>query len=94
MTKPKYTQADMDAVSDNPELTAEDIANAVPFAQAFPELAAKMRARRGPQKAPTKVSTTIRLSPDVLAGFRATGPGWQGRIDSALREWLAARALS
>lgn len=85
MTKAKYTKADMDAVSDNPEWTAEDFAKAVPFTQAFPELAAKMRAGRGPQKAPTKISTTIRLSPDVLQHFKAGGPGWQSRIDEALR---------
>lgn len=35
-----------------------------------------------------KVSTTIRLSPDVLEAFRATGPGWQTRIDAALKDWL------
>lgn len=84
MTKAKFTQADLDAVSDNPELTAEDIAKAVPFAQALPELAVKMR-KRGRQKAPTKISTTIRLSPDVLEHFKAGGPGWQSRIDDALR---------
>ncbi len=84
MTKAKFTQADMDAVSDNPELTAEDIAKAVPFAQALPELAAKMRGR-GRQKAPTKISTTIRLSPEVLQYFKEGGPGWQSRIDDALR---------
>lgn len=86
MTEPKYTQADMDAVSDNPEWTAEDFANAKPFAEVFPEMTAKMRATRGPQKKPTKVSTTIRLSPDVLAHFKATGDGWQSRIDEALRK--------
>lgn len=44
--------------------------------------------RRGLQKAPTKERTTIRLSRDGLARFRATGRGWQTRIDTALREWL------
>jgi uncharacterized protein (DUF4415 family) len=44
--------------------------------------------RRGPQKAPTKQQVTMRLSPDVLDKFRATGNGWQSRIDDALREWL------
>lgn len=86
MTKAKFTQADMDAVSDNPELTAKDIAKAVPFAKAFPELAATMRVTRGPQKAPTKVSTTIRLDREVLERFKATGPGWQSRINEALRK--------
>ncbi|MEE4453830.1 BrnA antitoxin family protein [Novosphingobium resinovorum] len=89
MTIARYTQADMDAVSDNPEWTEEDFAKAVPFAEAFPDLANTIR-RRGAQKAPTKVSTTIRLSPEVIAHFRAGGPGWQSRIDEALKDWLAA----
>lgn len=33
-----------------------------------------------------KVSTTIRLSPEVIAYFKAGGPGWQSRIDEALRK--------
>lgn len=83
-----YTDADMAIVSDNPEWTDEQLASTRPFAEAFPELAAKMR--RGPQKAPTKVSTTIRLSSEVIEHFRAGGPGWQSRIDDALKDWVAA----
>ena len=45
--------------------------------------------RRGPQKTPTKELISIRLSRDVLAGFRAGGPGWQGRIEAALKRSLA-----
>jgi uncharacterized protein (DUF4415 family) len=41
-----------------------------------------------PRAAVTKERITIRLSPDVLAQFRATGSGWQTRIDAALRDWL------
>lgn len=92
MTKPSFngfSQEDWDAVSDNPEWTQEDFAKAVPFAEMFPELAATIK-HRGPQVAPTKVSTTIRLSRDVLDQFRATGRGWQSRVDHALREWLSA----
>ena len=33
-----------------------------------------------------KRSVHLRLSPDVLAHFRATGKGWQTRIDEALRK--------
>lgn len=43
----------------------------------------------GTFKAAPKVPTTIRLSPEVSAAFRATGDGWQTRIDAALKEWLA-----
>jgi uncharacterized protein (DUF4415 family) len=35
-----------------------------------------------------KIATTIRFDPDVLAGLRATGRGWQTRVNAALREWL------
>jgi len=37
-------------------------------------------------KKQAKTLTTIRLSPEVLAAFKATGKGWQTRIDKALRE--------
>lgn len=50
--------------------------------------------RRGSQKAPTKELISIRLSRDVLAGFRAGGPGWQGRIDAALKRSLAKARVS
>lgn len=92
MTKRGYTQADMDAVSDNPELTDAELATARPFAEAFPELAAKMRGKRGAQKAPTKISTTIRLSPEVVAHFKQGGDGWQARIDAALKEWVSGHS--
>jgi len=43
------------------------------------------RRPRGPQKAPTKVSTTIRLDADVLAHFKNGGAGWQPRINGVLK---------
>jgi uncharacterized protein (DUF4415 family) len=49
---------------------------------------------RGPQRTPTKERITIRLSHDVVEQFRATGDGWQTRIDTALQEWLNARGHS
>ena len=49
---------------------------------------------RGPQRTPTKERITIRLSHDVVEQFRATGDGWQTRIDTALQEWLSARGHS
>ncbi len=42
--------------------------------------------RGRPKAAVTKVSTTIRLDPDVLDVFKAGGPGWQSRINDALRK--------
>ena len=47
---------------------------------------AEAKARRGrPKIAQPKVSTTIRLDADVLEHFREQGPGWQSRINDALR---------
>lgn len=72
------------------ELTAQDAAEAIPFS-ALPDAEQRMLLklrRRGPQKAPKKVPISIRLSPEVAEGLRATGNGWQGRADEALRSWL------
>ena len=50
------------------------------------------RGKRGPQKTPTKKLVSLRLSPEVVDHFRSTGPGWQTRIDSTLREAIRKRA--
>jgi uncharacterized protein (DUF4415 family) len=76
---------------DNPEWTDEDFAMATRFDPPIkakdltPEILARV-ARRGPQKEPTKVAVSIRLSPDVISHFKSKGPGWQSRIDDALRK--------
>ncbi|MEO7952970.1 MAG: BrnA antitoxin family protein [Polaromonas sp.] len=72
------------------ELNAEDLRLFKPAHEVLPPALQKtlgMRVR-GPQKAPPKVSTTIRLSPEVVQAFRAGGEGWQTRIDAALKDWL------
>ena len=71
-------------------LDEQELAGARPFAAALPALADAIRRGRGPQKAATKVSTTIRLSRDMLDYFKSGGRGWQSRIDDALRDWVAA----
>ena len=55
------------------------------------EFQAKMRGLRGPQKKPIKEQISLRVSHDVLARYRATGDGWQTRMDGALREWIERR---
>jgi uncharacterized protein (DUF4415 family) len=78
------------------ELTREDIAAAVPFAE-LPKAERNMLSslrRRGPQKSPRKIPVSIRLSPDVAQGLRATGAGWQKRADEALRLWLSKNRVS
>ena len=44
---------------------------------------------RGPQKAPTKLLTTVRLDADVIAFFKAQGRGYQTRINEELRKVVA-----
>ena len=58
----------------------------------WPEKFATTTVRRGrPKSDKPKVSTTIRLSKEVIDHFRADGRGWQTRIDDALREWIRNR---
>ena len=71
-----------------PELTEEMMVQARPAEEVFPELVAAYRARRGPQKKPTKVPVSIRLDPEVIDYFRATGEGWQSRINEALVAYI------
>jgi len=80
----------IDADGEVRELTAGDLRMFKPASEVLPmELQKTLGVRpRGPQKTPTKVSTTIRLSSDVVQAFRATGDGWQTRVDAALKEWL------
>jgi uncharacterized protein (DUF4415 family) len=47
-----------------------------------------LRKARGKNKKPTKEQVAIRIDPEVLAAFRADGPGWQTRMNTALKEWL------
>jgi uncharacterized protein (DUF4415 family) len=41
---------------------------------------------RGPQVAPTKVLTSLRLDADILEYFKSQGSGYQSRINAALRK--------
>lgn len=78
------------------ELTAEDLRKFRPASEVLPpELYAGLLAmnqetklRGRPKAAVTKERITIRLSPEVVNSFRATGSGWQTRVDAALRDWL------
>lgn len=70
---------------DNPITTADDWSDAVM------KVGGKVIGRtRGLQKAPTKIAKTIRYDADVIERFQASGPGWQTRMNDALKEWLAA----
>jgi len=55
-----------------------------------PELLAILPKRkpgqRGPQRAPVKKKISLRVDAEVLAHYKATGPGWQGRVNEALKK--------
>lgn len=75
--------------TDNPEWTADEVASAQSFSDLPPNLREKLASRtRGPQKAPTKTQVSVRLSTEVLNYFKASGSGWQTRMDDALKEYV------
>lgn len=79
---------------ENPEWTDEDFQHSKPAAEVLPDLfgsqvASEMLKPRGRPKATmAKVHVNIRLDADVLKTFKATGPGWQTRINEVLRDWV------
>lgn len=78
---------------DNPEWTEADFARARPPEEVLPpEILAQFKNWRGPQKAPTKIPVSLRLSADVVKHFKDGGPGWQSRIDDALRKIAKVKA--
>jgi len=84
---------------DNPELTDEWFARARPAAEVLREqfgaeaVAHLLKPKRGrPLKAARKRAINIRLSPEVLEHFRASGPGWQTRVDEVLKTHVARGA--
>jgi uncharacterized protein (DUF4415 family) len=78
---------------DNPRATEEFWKNGVvshsyaEFRQNVAAMVEKRRAGRPPVEHPRK-NTNIRLAPEVESAFRATGKGWQTRINAALSDWL------
>lgn len=81
--------------NDNPEWTEEDFKRARPASKVLREIfppgvaEAMLVPKKGrPLGSGKKTSATMRLDNDILAAFRATGRGWQTRLNAALRDWL------
>ena len=52
-----------------------------------------IRALRGrPKSENAKQLVSVRYSPEVLAFFKATGEGWQSRMDGVLRQYVLRRS--
>ena len=52
--------------------------------------------RRGgrPKLEHPKIALTVRYDADIIERFRATGEGWQTRMNNALRDWLQTHQLA
>jgi len=72
---------------DAPEATNEQLAKARPFAEAFPDLAESIKRARGrPKVEAPKEAVTLRLDPETLARFKATGRNWRARMSEVLEK--------
>src|SRR3989338_11335779 len=84
---------------ENPEWKDEDFVNAKPASEFFPPetyaaMVAMKRPRGRPKANETKVFTAIRLDADLLETFKATGKGWQTRVNAALRQFITEHPLN
>ena len=54
-----------------------------------------LKALRGrPKSENKKLLVSVRYSPEVVAYFKSTGEGWQSRMDSVLRKYVARHSRS
>lgn len=80
----KRIRAGIAADPDTHELTDAEMAELRPLSE-------MRRAPGRPKAEATKERVTIRLSPEVTAFFRATGKGWQTRLDEVLKAYVDAQ---
>lgn len=71
---------------DNPEWTVEDFARAKTGDAIPAHIRAAFPKSRGRPAGSNKQLVSLRIDRDTLDRFRATGPGWQSRINAALRK--------
>ncbi len=83
---------------DNPEWTNTTFARARPAREALPGILGEKAARtmlkpRGrPKSGSARTPISIRLPPETLARWKATGPGWQTRMAETLTRAVARRS--
>ena len=92
--KPDHiSQKDWDE-ADIPELTDANFANARPFAEVFPEQFASWKRGKGrPKVESPKQPLNLRLAADVVRAVKATGKGYNARVERLIREAMAAGKL-
>ena len=92
--KPNSTRA----TRENPEWTASTFARARPAREKLPELVGEaatarlLRPRGRPKTGNARKAISLRLPPETVALWKATGPGWQTRMAEVLsREVIGDR---
>lgn len=87
---------DPDQIDDNenPELTDADFARARPFKEVFPEQYKSWKKMGRPRVESPKVFLGLRMAADVVQGVKATGKGYNARLESLIRDALAKGLLS
>ncbi len=83
-----FSQEDWDDV-DSPPISDDFLAQMRPVKETHPDIPPRVR---GPQKAPVKVPTSIRLSSEVVYYFKSQGKGWQTRINDVLVEYVTSQS--
>ena len=78
----------LEGYDDSPEWTEADFKRARPASVVHsPRLAATMlRSKGGRPRGSDKEQISLRIDKEVLERFRANGPGWQTKMNSALRK--------
>lgn len=77
---------------DIPEMTDADFAAAKSLRVTMPDVVEVMKRGRGRPKVQTpKQRVSLRLDPKVIAAYKATGEGWQSRINDVLARALPHR---
>ena len=86
MTRPPLTDED----GEMRELTAEDMKLFRPIAEVAPGLADAMKAMRNkggrPRVDAPRAHITFRWDPDLVASIKATGRGFNARVEKIIRE--------
>ena len=86
------------AIQENPEWTKDTFGRARPAREALPELvgdaaAARLLKPRGrPKSGNARLAISLRLPPDTLARWKATGPGWQTRMAEVVSRAVGSRS--
>lgn len=86
LSVPRFSQEDWDDVSDNPELTEDELAQLRPASE-MPKHIFEALPKRGPGRPRAempKIHVKLRVDPAVVEAYKAGGPGWQSRMHEAL----------